>query len=495
MVLNRSCTFTVCFFLFSYFCFSQTVSLDSNFGTSGKVEIGFGNTFVLKDIKISTGNFIYVLGQITENEVVKTLVIKFTPSGNLDVTFGDNGILETTFAPLNNFIPSVLNFTDNKIIIAGTYIHTPNAFFSREPMLIRLTDLGILDTTFGNNGYFMIDVNSNPTVYRYQYGESIFSLNTFQNNDILLNIPCSGVIVGQSSQNKSILIRMNSAGEIISNFGTNGVLEISTHTSFFIYDDEILSNENFVILGVNSGSGMFRLYDSTGSFIQNHNFQVQGLYSFLNLTSTDSNVFAIGNTLSSNYIIKFNSSLQQDLNFGINGILNVPHLGKIKATQNRVFNVVGSINNNHMFKVFDYFQNGELNTNFGDNGVFDISFGNNTHLLKSIFYVESNKLLMVGTHGDNLALCRIVFETLSVEGFDNSNFVNVYPNPTQNLLNIHSEKNIESVSIYNTTGQLLKEYSFDDSIIQINIESLSTGIYFVKINANNKSQTVKITKK
>lgn len=493
-LLTRIYPTIICLMLCSNICLSQSVTLDGSFGTLGKVETNFGNAFVLKDVKITTENNIFVLAQITDNSNIKTLLIKYTPSGNLDETFGVNGIVETTFSPLNNFIPSVLNLINTHIYIAGTFLNAPNTYFSREPMLIRLNDSGAIDTGFGEDGFLQLNLNPNPSSYRYLYGENIFSFNTFQNNDMLLQINCSGVVIGQSSSGKAVLVRLNENGERVSTFGENGVKEIATPTSTFIYDNEVLFNDNFVILGVSGGYGMFSLYNNLGSFMNNHTFQTQGLYSFLNVDSNESNLFAIGNTISTNYILKFNYSLQHDLNFGINGILNVPLVGKIKVAPNRIFNVVGSVNNDHMFKIYDYTQNGVSNPDFGDNGLFTFTFGNYTHSVKSVFNVEADKLLVVGTHGENLVLSRLVFETLDVKDFDQSISINVYPNPTQDILHIDSESIIESVSIYSSTGQMLQEYQVELNTIQLSLENFSTGIYFVKISTNSKTKTVKINK-
>jgi hypothetical protein len=480
--------------LYSSICFSQSVTLDDSFGNSGKVEANFGDTFVLKDVKTSPDNSIYVLGQITDNSVIKTLLIKYTTSGNLDETFGDNGIVETTFSPLNNFIPSVLNLIDANIYIAGTFLNAPNTYFSRELMIMRLNNSGAIDTSFGENGFLQLNLNPNPSLYRYWYGENIFSFSTFQNNDMLLQINCSGVVIGQSSSGKAVFVRLNGNGEMVSTFGENGVKEIATPSSTFIYDNAILSNDNFVVLGVSGGYGMFNLYNNSGSFMNNHTFQTQGLYSFLNVDSNESSLFAIGNTIFTNYILKFNYSLQQDLNFGANGILNVPQVGKIKVAPNRLFNVVGSVNNNHLFNVYDYSQNGVSNLDFGDNGLFTFSFGNNAHVVKSLFNVEDDKLLVVGTHGENLVLSRIVFETLGVEDFNQSIRIKVYPNPTQDILYIDSESNIESVAIYSSTGQMIQEYDVDNNNIQLSLENFSTGIYFVKISSNGQTKTIKVSK-
>jgi hypothetical protein len=179
----------------------------------------------------------------------------------------------------------------------------------------------------------------------------------------------------------------------------------------------------------------------------------------------------------------------------VNGILNVPQVGKIKVAPNRIFNVVGSVNNDHLFKIYDYTQNGVSNPDFGDNGLFTFTFGNNTHTVKSVFNVETDKLLVVGTHGENLVLSRLVFEILDVKDFDQSISINVYPNPTQDILTIHSESNIESVSIYSNTGQKLQEYQVEHHTIQLSLESFSSGIYFVKISTNGKTKTIKVSKK
>lgn len=62
----------------------------------------------------------------------------------------------------------------------------------------------------------------------------------------------------------------------------------------------------------------------------------------------------------------------------------------------------------------------------------------------------------------------------------------VYPNPASDY--IHIEGNVAAVSIYNTTGQLLKQTS---EISKISIKDLSSGIYFVKAGRDIKQFIVK----
>ena len=56
----------------------------------------------------------------------------------------------------------------------------------------------------------------------------------------------------------------------------------------------------------------------------------------------------------------------------------------------------------------------------------------------------------------------------------------VTPNPSYGLILIESEINIKFLQVYSQDGLLLKEVQ-DDHITQIDIQSLPTGIYFLKV--------------
>lgn len=64
--------------------------------------------------------------------------------------------------------------------------------------------------------------------------------------------------------------------------------------------------------------------------------------------------------------------------------------------------------------------------------------------------------------------------------------IKVYPNPSQGVLFIEAEFTSEgSVAILNTLGEVVKTQRLTKSQTQLNIESLSDGIYFVRISQNN----------
>ena len=68
--------------------------------------------------------------------------------------------------------------------------------------------------------------------------------------------------------------------------------------------------------------------------------------------------------------------------------------------------------------------------------------------------------------------------TISKLGIQTYSTINVYPNPTNGIINIEGEK-IESVTIYNSLGQYIAKYG---SVNTIDASSYNTGIYFFNIS-------------
>lgn len=67
----------------------------------------------------------------------------------------------------------------------------------------------------------------------------------------------------------------------------------------------------------------------------------------------------------------------------------------------------------------------------------------------------------------------------------------MYPNPAKNVLNIESSTAITNVDIYDITGkQVLTTTGFLNST-QLNISSLNSGLYLVKLTAENNSTVIK----
>lgn len=87
--------------------------------------------------------------------------------------------------------------------------------------------------------------------------------------------------------------------------------------------------------------------------------------------------------------------------------------------------------------------------------------------------------------------------SLSIDGFDNENKVQVFPNPTRDNWTIKSNnQNISSVKVFDILGKKVLSISPNSNEININVSSLKQGLYFAQIKTNtNNSQTIKLLKK
>jgi uncharacterized repeat protein (TIGR01451 family) len=83
---------------------------------------------------------------------------------------------------------------------------------------------------------------------------------------------------------------------------------------------------------------------------------------------------------------------------------------------------------------------------------------------------------------------------LNVDSFLTDQTV-IYPNPTSNVLNIESKNKISNIEIIDINGRSLLSKSLNSNSTSINVESLSNGIYFVKVWNENGNFVQKFTKK
>jgi hypothetical protein len=70
--------------------------------------------------------------------------------------------------------------------------------------------------------------------------------------------------------------------------------------------------------------------------------------------------------------------------------------------------------------------------------------------------------------------------------------LSLFPNPVKNVIEIETEKMVSNSMIYDVTGKVLVQTS---NQTRINVSSLSSGVYFIKIfTGNNVQRTLKFIK-
>ncbi|HIP47681.1 MAG TPA: T9SS type A sorting domain-containing protein [Lutibacter sp.] len=83
---------------------------------------------------------------------------------------------------------------------------------------------------------------------------------------------------------------------------------------------------------------------------------------------------------------------------------------------------------------------------------------------------------------------------IGVNDYSLEKMIKIFPNPTNNILNIATvpNLNIDSIAIYSTTGKLLKTYKYSEKSFNIDIKGFSKGIYYLHINLDKGNIVKKI---
>lgn len=85
---------------------------------------------------------------------------------------------------------------------------------------------------------------------------------------------------------------------------------------------------------------------------------------------------------------------------------------------------------------------------------------------------------------------------LSVSEFDTDAF-SIYPNPVSDVLTIQTKNTLDTISIYDINGRQINSTKLNSNQLtnQINVSTLSQGLYFIEIKSNNSKQVQKFIKK
>jgi predicted DNA binding protein len=85
---------------------------------------------------------------------------------------------------------------------------------------------------------------------------------------------------------------------------------------------------------------------------------------------------------------------------------------------------------------------------------------------------------------------------LGTPDFEFSNYFTLYPNPAIAILNISPKETIEvqSISVYDALGQLVLAIPNAEKVSKIDVSSLTTGNYFIKIKCDKGSSNARFVK-
>ena len=181
-------------------------SLDTSFGTGGKVTTDIGSTLESgQSVTVQPDGKVVVGGYHHNGANLDFALMRYNTDGSLDTGFGTGGTVLTDFGTSHEVGQSVTLQADGKVLVAGYHLNGATWEFG----LARYNADGSLDTGFGTGGTTSVDISAGDDV-----GYSV-------------TVQADGKIVmsGNSANGADkdfALIRLNPDGSLDTGFGTGG---------------------------------------------------------------------------------------------------------------------------------------------------------------------------------------------------------------------------------------------------------------------------------
>ena len=77
---------------------------------------------------------------------------------------------------------------------------------------------------------------------------------------------------------------------------------------------------------------------------------------------------------------------------------------------------------------------------------------------------------------------------------NNTQQINLYPNPTKDKIFINTNQFINKVEVYDLNGRIVEEFFDEEDIEFINLKRLSNGFYILKLISQLHIENIRIIK-
>jgi uncharacterized delta-60 repeat protein len=429
-------------------------TFDPSFGTGGhfnynpNIETGAYKCLIKDDGKI------LVAGYTTDYANYWLVLIQLDTSGNPDPAFGNNGVVLTDISSGEELLYALALQPDGKILAAG---YAQNADYRNVPVLLRFSDTGVLDTSFGTSGVAEVAVTES---------DNDFSAVAVQSDG---KIVAAGHISNGMSWFSLLIARFDTNGIADPSYGTAGVVNISLNN----VDDEFYD---------------MQLTDTD-----------EALLTGFTVTQVDLFYYML--------LMKFDINGQPVAGFGTGGVVtagDVPYsFGDAMAlqTDGKIL-VTGSTGDlapsNNDWALWRFNKDGSPDTDFGTNGAVTTDFFGNPDEALGIALYEDKIIVAGKTRNADIKLDFAVARYLNDVGvtvpeasapFD----LALSPNPvrmggTVNLgyeLDQAGTVSVELVSILGNSVVISPagKQAAGKHTLEFNLPSgISTGVYFIRIN-------------
>ena len=184
-------------------------SLDNSFGNAGivstDIEEGWDNAY---SMAIQDDGKILLGGDGYRNDKRNATIVRYNIDGSVDESFGFLGVGWLSVGTVNDKTKDIALQNDGKIIVVGAM----NDGLDDQAFVARFTADGAVDTFFGNNGMFTLDIGARE--------DRLWSVCVEDDGSII----AGGYTRDENAMdNDYLFIKLNSDGTQDLNFGSNGI--------------------------------------------------------------------------------------------------------------------------------------------------------------------------------------------------------------------------------------------------------------------------------
>ncbi|MCS7244272.1 MAG: hypothetical protein RMJ36_06025 [Candidatus Calescibacterium sp.] len=226
---------------------------DKNFGKEGKFVINTNKVkYFFNSLYVDKNQDIYLVGYVEELENRDMVVMKLDQNGKLNGDFSDNGYIKMNFGSQDS-ATSVCVDDDGNIFVTGSVYN--NIREDYDLIVAKIDRNGGLDKdfgqSFGQKGYIILH-----NICGGEFGDWGISINATPNKEIyvLANSQDS------NKRNQSVVIKMDSNGNLDKNFGTEGVSIIQVESGSLPSSMIVDRNGKIYVLGEICNNGYSPLF-------------------------------------------------------------------------------------------------------------------------------------------------------------------------------------------------------------------------------------------
>ncbi|HEX5626168.1 MAG TPA: hypothetical protein VFX48_09135 [Saprospiraceae bacterium] len=460
---------------------SQAGMLDPSFGRGGWVHTDFGGKDQASAIAVQPDGKLLVGGRTNASGAFDFILARYTADGQLDTGFGNQGKLTWDFGSGQENIEYIKVLADGKILWGGYSNTNPNS----HSIIMRLHPDGSPDSDFAAQGFV-----------KYRFGRSTGPLECALQSDGKYVVSHLGVI--DSFDVDWIIARFLPDGQLDSSFNQTGYRkhnfltreDIPFHVQV-LKDGKIFAtgcagvypNVDFAFLRLHPDGSLDDSFGNGGS-VQTDFYDNQDV-AYGAVVLDDGRIMVSGTARDSltNYdfgLARYLPDGQLDSSFGVNGKRSFDFKGPVdygfymirQPDGKFLVNGINSILTKNSYVVARFFENGDLDTGFGTNGLAVMDVVNIAPDNTPKFTVQADgKILVVANYKDgtniNFLIARFLNDQTTHVGDPDAqpSLIQAYPNPFRDELILQIDPQVPNapitLEICDGLGRILKTWTWN----------------------------------